>query len=62
MIFLGPLVDRSVVLDRTELPIFLFDEEEICGIGAPQLSDGSSFQVFIDELMDLLYFHLGEGE
>jgi len=34
-ILLGPLVDWLIILDWTELPVFLFDEEEVCGIGAP---------------------------
>ena len=32
---LGPFVYRAVVLDGSEFSIFLFDEEEICGIGTP---------------------------
>ena len=34
-ILLGPSVDQPIVLDWTELPIFLFDEEEVCGVRAP---------------------------
>ncbi len=59
-VFLGPTVDRVIVLNWTELAVFLFDKEEVCGIGAPQLSDGASLQVFGYKLVDLLYFELGE--
>ncbi len=43
VVLLGPAVDRAVVLNWAELAILFLDEEEICGIGAPQFSDGSSF-------------------
>ena len=42
-VLLGPMVDWVVVLNWAELAILFLDEEEICGIGAPQFSDGSSF-------------------
>src|SRR5258708_40194105 len=54
--FLRPTVDRAIVLDWAELPVFLFDEEEIRGVGTPRFSDGASCQVFGDELLNLLYF------
>ena len=31
----GPLVYWTVVLDGSEFPVFLFDEEEVRSIGAP---------------------------
>src|SRR5713226_4113124 len=31
-VLLRPLVDRSIILDWTELPVFLFDKEEIGGV------------------------------
>jgi len=34
-ILLRPLIDWSVVLDRTEFPVFFLDEEEVCSVGAP---------------------------
>ena len=34
-VLLGPSVDRTIVLDWAELPVFLFDEEEVGSIGAP---------------------------
>ena len=43
VVLLSPSVDGSVVLDWAELSIFLFDEEEVGGIRAPRLSNGSSF-------------------
>ena len=38
----GPFVYWSIILDRSEFPIFLLDKEEICGIGAPGFADRSS--------------------
>ena len=35
MVFLGPMVDRAIVLNWMELAVFLFDKEEVCSIGAP---------------------------
>ncbi len=61
-VLLGPMVDRVVVLNRMELAIFLFDEEEVCSIGAPGFSDGAPFQVFGHKLVDFLYLELGERE
>ena len=40
-VLLGPAVDWTVVLDWTEFSVFLFDEEEVGGVGAPRLSDSS---------------------
>ena len=34
-VLLSPSVDGSVVLDRTELSVFLFDKEEVGGVWAP---------------------------
>ena len=58
-VFLGPMVDRVIVLNWTELAVFLFDKEEVCGIGAPQLSDGASLQVFGHKLLCFRDFALG---
>src|SRR5216684_6474648 len=55
MVFLGPAVDGAVVLNQTEFTIFLFDEEEVHGIGTPGFVDGAPLQVFGYELVDLLY-------
>ncbi len=41
VVFLGPMVDGAIVLNWMELAIFLFDKEEVCGIGAPGLSDSA---------------------
>jgi len=41
-VLLGPTVDWAVVLDWAELAILFLDEEEIHGVGTPQLSDSSS--------------------
>ncbi len=35
VVFLGPMVDRTIVLNWTEFSVFLFDEEEVCGVRAP---------------------------
>ena len=59
-VFLGPTVDRAVVLNWMELAIFLFDKEEVHGVGAPGFLDSAPLQVFSYELVDLLYFKLGE--
>ncbi len=61
-VFLGPTVDGAIILDWMEFAIFLFDEEEVCGIGAPGFPDSAPLQVFSYELMDLLYLKLSEGE
>src|SRR5258708_4116129 len=42
-VLLSPSVVGSVVLDRAELSVFLFDDEEVGGIRAPGFSNGSSF-------------------
>jgi len=34
-VFLGPMVDRAIVLNWIELAVFLLDKEEVHGIGAP---------------------------
>ena len=60
MISAGPLVDWSVILYGSKLSVLLFDEEEVGGIGTPGFSYRASFQVFLDEVMDLLDFFLVE--
>ena len=62
MVLLGPTVDRMVVLDWAKFAILFFDEKEICGVGAPQFSNGSSPQVFGYKLVNFLYLELGERE
>jgi hypothetical protein len=47
----GPLVDGSVILYWLEFPIFLFDEEETCFVGALGWSDSASFCVVHYEFM-----------
>src|SRR5260370_25642239 len=37
----GPFIYRSVVLDGSELSIFLLYEKEVGGVGAPRLADRS---------------------
>src|SRR6266478_6309522 len=58
---LGPFVDRTVILYGSEFSIFLLDEEEVSGVGAPRFSYGASFQMFLDEAVNLLDFFLVEG-
>jgi len=38
-VLLGPTVNQAIVLDWAELPVFLFDEEEVGSVGAPRFSD-----------------------
>jgi hypothetical protein len=38
-VLLRPFIHRSVVLDWAQLPIFLFDKEEIGSIGAPRFAN-----------------------
>jgi len=52
MVFNCPFIDGSVVLDRVQLPVFLFDEKECSSVGAFGWSDGSSFYMFLDELLE----------
>src|SRR5713226_1691668 len=40
-VLLGPSVNRAIILDWAELPVFLFDEEEVGGVGAPGFPDSS---------------------
>ena len=61
-VLLSLTVDWAVVLNRTEFAIFLFDKEEVRGIRAPRFLDGSPFQVFSYEFVNLLYFELSERE
>ena len=61
-ILLGPTVDWVVVLDGTKFAIFLLDKKEIGGVGTPRFSDSSPSEVFCYELVDFLYFELGERE
>ncbi len=62
MVFLGPLVDRAVVLDWAELAILFFYKKEVCSIRTPRFPDSSPVQVFRHKFVDFLYFELGEGE
>jgi len=55
-----PFIDGAVVLHWSELSILLFDKE-VSGVGAPGFSYGSSFKVFLDEVVDFLDFFLIEG-
>ena len=41
MVLLGPSVDWAIILDWAELPVFLFDEEEVGGVWAPRFPDSS---------------------
>ncbi len=61
-ILLGSVVDRAVVLDRTKFTIFLLNKEEIGSVGTPRFPDGASSEMFGNELVNLLYFKLGERE
>ncbi len=61
MVLLSPLVDGSVILYGSEFSVFLLDEEEVGGVGAPGFSYGASFQMFLDEAVNLLDFFLVEG-
>jgi hypothetical protein len=42
LILLSPLIDWSIVLYRSQLSVFLFDEEEVGGIWTPGFMDCSS--------------------
>jgi hypothetical protein len=58
VILLHPLIDRPVVLDQAELPVFLFDKEEVGSVGTPQLADSPLFEVLCHKLVGLCYFIL----
>ena len=60
MVSSGPFIDGSIVLYWSEFSVLLFDEEEVGGVGAPGFSYGAPFQVFLDEIMDLLDLFLIE--
>ena len=49
-------------MDWSELPIFLFNEEEGRGIGAFGWLDGSSGGVFFEEFGKFSLFGLGEAD
>ncbi len=59
-VFNRPGVYWSVVLDRSEFSVFLFDEEEGRGVGAFRWLDGSAGGVFFEELGELPLFGSGE--
>ena len=61
MVSSGPFVDRPVVLDWSEFPVFLLDKEEVGCVRAPGFSYGASFQMFLNEVMNFLDFFLVEG-
>ena len=54
----GPFVNRLVILDQSELSIFLFDEEEVGCVWAPGFSYGASLQMFLDEVVNFLNLFL----
>jgi hypothetical protein len=56
-----PLVNSSVVLDRTELSIFLLDEEERGGIRALGWANVTFLHVFLYKLLQFLLLELGKG-
>jgi hypothetical protein len=58
----GPSVKRSIVLYRTKLAILLFDKEEVGCIWASRFADGTTLQVFLNELVAFHDFFLGEWE
>jgi len=45
----------------SKLSIFLFDKEEVGGVGTPEFMYGSSLQVFLDKVVNFLDFFLIEG-
>jgi hypothetical protein len=47
----GPLVDGSIVLYGSKLPILLLDVEEACFVWTFGWSDGALFRVFHHELV-----------
>jgi len=61
-VLLRPLVDRSIILDWTELPVFLFDKEEICSIGAPRFMDCSPLQMFSYKFLRFCNLALSQGK
>ena len=60
MVFDGPLVDRPIILYRSQFPILFLDKEEGCSVEAFGDSYGASFSVFFDELVKFLHFWLGQ--
>ena len=61
-VLLCPFVNWTVVLHRSKFTIFLLNKEEIGSVGTPRFPDGASSEVFSNELVNLLYFKLGERE
>jgi len=57
----SPFVDGSVILYWSKFSVLLLDEEEVGGIGAPGFSYSASFQMFLDEVVDLLNLFLIKG-
>ena len=51
MVFYGPFVYPTVILDGAEFSVFLFDEEEWGGIWTFRGADVPFLQVFLDELL-----------
>jgi hypothetical protein len=49
-----PFVEISIILNRSEFPIFLFDEEEATCIGRLGSSDALEPQILVQELLLLL--------
>ena len=41
VVLLGPMIDRTVVLNWMEFSILLFDKKEVCGVGAPGFPDSA---------------------
>jgi len=56
-----PFIDGVIILYWSEFSVFLFNEEEISGIGTPGFSYGSPLQMFLDKVVNLLDFFLIEG-
>ena len=41
VVLLGPMIDRTVVLNWMEFSVLLFDKKEVCSVGAPGFPDSA---------------------
>jgi hypothetical protein len=57
----GPFIQPSIVLDWSQLSVFLFDEEEGSGIRAFGWTYVTFLNMFLDEFLECFLFVLGEG-
>ena len=57
-----PFVEQSIVLDRLEFTLFLFDEEKVWVVQAFQLLNGAVSEVFLNEVVAFFNFFLHKGK